>query len=127
MTQSESGGSAEGSSDFRVETTQDGGAATVSVFGAVDMLTAPELAAAVSRAQAGVPRGVVIDLTGVDFLGSAGLSVLVDASRTASENGSGMVIVADNHPVLHALQVTGLDAVLRVVSDRAQAIEALAD
>jgi anti-sigma B factor antagonist len=101
---------------FRVATVVADGTTTVAATGPVDMLTAPPLAAAVEAAQRTAQRGVIVDLTGVDFLGSAGLSVLVEAARRAMDAGSGLVIVAGNHPVLHAIEVTGLDAVLTVVS-----------
>ncbi|MGH3885170.1 MAG: STAS domain-containing protein, partial [Pseudonocardiaceae bacterium] len=47
----------------------------VTVVGEVDALTAPELAAFLTT-QLAAARVVVVDLDGVRFLGSAGLSVL---------------------------------------------------
>ena len=111
---------------FRVTTSAAPEATTVSVVGSVDMVTAPPFGQAVAAAQAEQPRAVLIDLSGVDFLGSAGLSVLVDAARRAADGGSAMVIVAETHPVVHALAVTGLDSVLTIVPTTAQALRRLA-
>lgn len=118
--------SSPGESNFRVVTTVAPEATTVGVAGSIDMVTAPPFAHAVAAAQADLPQALLIDLSGVDFLGSAGLSVLVDAARRASDSGSAMVIVADNHPVVHALEVTGLDTVLTIVPTAAQALRGLA-
>ncbi len=113
--------SSPGEPGFRVAISVDRDATTVSVIGSVDMVTAPPFAHAVAAAQLEVPRAVFIDLSGVDFLGSAGLSVLVEAARRASDAGSEIVIIADNHPVVHALEVTGLDSVLTVVATAQEA------
>jgi anti-anti-sigma factor len=51
---------------------------------------------------------VVIDLTGVSFLGSAGLAELVAAQDAATRNGVRIRLVAAGHTVLRPLEVTGL-------------------
>ena len=126
MTEAATGASLPVEVGFRVATSVSDAASTVSVTGSIDMMTAPPFARAVAAAQDDVPRGVIIDLSGVDFLGSAGLSVLVDAARRATETGSGLVIAAANHPVVHALEVTGLDTVLTVTATQEEALARLA-
>jgi anti-sigma B factor antagonist len=121
----DAGASSAAEQGFQVTTSVSDGTTTVAAAGSVDMLTAPSLTDAVAAAQRTASRGVVVDLTGVDFLGSAGLSVLVEAARRATDAGSGLVIVAGNHPVLHAIEVTGLDAVLTVVSTVADGVARL--
>ena len=49
----------------------------LSVAGVVDMLTAAQLEEAIGTAAKESPRGVVVDLTAVDFLASAGMGILV--------------------------------------------------
>lgn len=92
------------------------GVVTVGVSGAVDLLTAPPMDEALQRAQQDA-GAVQLDLRGVDFLGSAGLSVLVDAARRADEAGGRLAILASGHTVRRAVQVTGLDAVLQIFDD----------
>lgn len=53
--------------------------AVLAVTGELDLATAPRLEAALRRLAARRPRLVVIDLTGVVFLGSSGLAVLTAA------------------------------------------------
>jgi anti-sigma B factor antagonist len=105
----------------------DSGPAVVRVSGEVDMLTAPVLAeqvrALLAASDGPIRRALVVDLTGVGFLGSAGLAVLADAAKIATERVITLRVVAASHAVLRPLQVAGLDAVLVIVDDLATAVE----
>lgn len=88
------------------------GVVTLTIHGEVDMLTAPQVAETIEHAQS---QGVaLVDMSGVAFLGSAGLSVLVEGSRRADDAGQRFAIVAGNHVVARAIEVTGLNNVLHV-------------
>lgn len=120
-------GAAGSSAGFGVTVGAAGDAlARVSVTGAVDLSTAPAVSDALQRAQQDAPA-VLLDLSGVEFLGSAGLSVLVDAARRASESAHRLAIVSAQHAVTHAIEVTGLDAVLQIFDDSAAAETYLRD
>lgn len=97
-----------------VEVASRVGAVLVTVVGELDLMTAPRLRAALQsalRRAAGAP--VVVDLTGVTLLGSSGLAALVDAARQAQDLDEPLRLVVDHkRPVLHPLQITGLDHVL---------------
>jgi anti-sigma B factor antagonist len=57
---------------------QDGdGTAVISAVGEVDMSNVAEFRTALAQAGAGDGRFVVVDLSGVDYLDSAGLTVLL--------------------------------------------------
>lgn len=101
-----------------------GGVVTVTVRGDVDMVTAPKVDAEIARALRVHPT--LADLSGVTFLGSAGLSILMRSQRAASEAGTRFAIVADNHAVLRAIEVTGLDEILHLFPDSAAATSYLA-
>ena len=96
------------------------------VTGEVDMLTAPVLAEQidyqVGTGGAAQGRALVFDLTGVGFLGSAGLAVLAEASKRASDQSLPKIrVVAGSRAVLRPIEVTGLDAVLDIHGDLASA------
>jgi anti-sigma B factor antagonist len=57
---------------------------------------------------------VVIDLTDVAFLGSAGLAELVAAHDVATRNGVRIRLIASGHAVLRPLEVTGLRSAFAV-------------
>lgn len=88
----------------------------VVVVGEVDISTVPRLRRAVHEAVERLGgRPLVVDLTGVEFLGSAGLHVLAE---TAAETGRGSasaplrVAVQDGGPVMRPIELSGLDSIL---------------
>lgn len=86
------------------------GRVRVSPVGEVDVATAPELDAALMGAQTGQPSVVVLDLSGVSFLDSAGAHVVIDATRRAHEQGSRVVTVGSPHHVNEVFRLTGTAA-----------------
>lgn len=99
------------------------GVAVVAVSGEVDMLTAPQLRAAVLP-HLDANGTLVLDLSGVSFLGSAGLAVLVEASQHAQRRGSQFRVVAVERAVTRPLAATGLGEVFSVFESVEQALEA---
>ncbi|GAB3586857.1 hypothetical protein GCM10027445_66230 [Amycolatopsis endophytica] len=91
-------------------------AVVVTVTGGVDLCSAPALISELDQARgaARAPRPVVVDLSGVDFLGSAGLSVLVEAEQRCAEGGTPLRLVASSRVVLRALEAADLRQVFTV-------------
>jgi anti-anti-sigma factor len=85
------------------------GEATVRPAGAFDLATVGELDAALSAALAtpGVTR-VVVDLSGVDFLDSSGISSLLRGFRSAGERQVAYQVTAANGIVRNVLEITGV-------------------
>lgn len=67
---------------------------------------------------------VVADLSGVTFIDSSGLGVLVQAHRTARERDNQLLVVA-SPPVRKLLRLTGLDTVLETYDELPAAEAAL--
>jgi anti-anti-sigma factor len=67
---------------------------TLYVSGEVDELSAVALREALEKHSNGYADDLVVDLSEVDFLPSMGVGVLAVASRTASERGSTIELVA---------------------------------
>jgi anti-sigma B factor antagonist len=82
-------------------------ARVVVVTGEVDTLTAPKLASFLSE-QLSVARVVVVDLDGVKFLGSAGLSVLFEANELATRERRVLRLVCHSRIANRALEATEL-------------------
>jgi anti-anti-sigma regulatory factor len=59
----------------------------------------------------------VIDLTGVSFIDSTGLSVLLAASERAREQGRRLVVVRPPLPALRVFTLTRVDAGMECVDD----------
>jgi anti-anti-sigma factor len=94
-----------------------GDAVVVHVAGELDMVTRAQLDVQLQVAQTRVapPAPIVLDLAGVGFLASMGLSLLVEHHERCSEMGSRLVVVASERAVLRPMQITGLDELLTVV------------
>lgn len=98
--------------------------AVLHVAGELDLFTAPVVDSNIAKHLTDRPRThLVIDLTAVDFFGSAGLATLVRAADTAAERRVELVLVAASRIVLRPLQVTGTTSVFTIVGSMAEALE----
>ncbi|MEO7193649.1 MAG: STAS domain-containing protein [Pseudonocardiaceae bacterium] len=82
-------------------------ARVVTVTGEVDSLTAPALAS-VLQEQLSAARVVVVDLDGVDFLGSAGLSALFVCNELATRERRVLRLVCHSRVANRAMEATEL-------------------
>lgn len=92
------------------------GVVVVEVAGELDMATAPVVEEFVRRHLGEEVAVLVLDLSGVTFLGSTGINLLI-ALRTACESaGTGLRLVANTKIVLHPLEVTELTGHFTIVA-----------
>lgn len=91
------------------------GTHAVSVHGELDMHAAPELRAVIDSALAegGVGR-LVVDLSDVAFIDSAGIAVLVAAYKRLRELNGSLEVVCSEPNVLRILDLAGLDRLLSI-------------
>jgi anti-sigma B factor antagonist len=93
------------------------------VVGELDTLTAPLLQVRLLEQQAQVGH-LVLDLSDVTFLGSAGLAVLVGAKDDADSRGCRLVVVPGSRIVKRALEATGLLQLFSIADGVPEALEA---
>jgi anti-sigma B factor antagonist len=98
------------------------GVRVIHVVGEIDSLTAPVLR---SRLDEHLPavRLLVLDLTDVTFLGSAGLAVLVGAKDDADRQQRTLRLVPGTRIVTRALEATGLLGLFDIADGVPQALE----
>ena len=97
----------------------------VNVAGEVDLYSAPELKAHVIDA---IERGktrIVVDLTDTTFIDSTTLGVLVGARKRLREQNGTLAVVCPDPDKVGLFEMTGLDRVFAIHSDRAAALAAL--
>lgn len=83
------------------------GAAVLTVDGEIDTLTRPKLETAMAELlDAPGPRPVV-DLSGVTFLASCGLAVLIRSAYRAESDGVRLRLVSTSRAVRRPLEITG--------------------
>jgi anti-sigma B factor antagonist len=110
---------------FDVAQSSVAGAVVLSVSGDVDALTAPSLTEALLGTLSGQPSAVIVDLTGVEFLASAGMTALVTAHQQLSTSLQFMV-VADGPGTSRPLKLMGIDSLLALYPTLAEALSAVA-
>ena len=86
------------------------GAAVLAVGGEIDISTAPQFEKAIDDVLADDPPTLVIDLTEVTFLGSAGLRLLATANKRVGECG-GFAVVAAAPATIRPIELTDLNEV----------------
>lgn len=83
--------------------------------GVIDMLTSPQLEASIATSVKKNPNAIIVDLTDVDFLASAGMGVLVAARDQASPD-IGFGVVASGPATSRPLKLVGLADIVGLYS-----------
>ncbi|MBH0774757.1 STAS domain-containing protein [Nocardia bovistercoris] len=100
------------------------GATVLTVAGEVDLATAPALETAIEGILAAKPAALIIDLSGVSFLASAGMAALVAAHQRAGQ-ATTIAVVADGPATSRQLKMTSLDQVFALYSTLESALAGL--
>jgi anti-sigma B factor antagonist len=87
--------------------------ALVSVSGELDLYTSERLHEAIDEATSVGADMVVLDLSGVGFIDSTALGVIVQETKRLEGRGRALTLVTDDPRTLRVLEVTGLDRVMR--------------
>ncbi len=88
--------------------TAEDGTVIVAAVGEVDTFTAAPLRSMLDAQLEEQPPELVIDLSGIRYLGSAGLAVLVETQKAAGVRDVPLRLIATNRAVTRPLEVTGL-------------------
>jgi anti-sigma B factor antagonist len=98
----------------------------VTAKGTVDVLTAPRLTEAVDAALAQQPAGLIVDLSEVEFLASAGMSVLIEAHEKAS-GSAGFGVVAAGPVTSRPMRLVGVHEIVALYDTLDDAMSGLSD
>jgi anti-sigma B factor antagonist len=98
-----------------------GRARLITLSGEVDMQTEGQFRQAVAAAVDAAPPVLVVDMDGLEFVGSSGLAVLVEARGRLHEHTE-LRVVASRRATRRPLQLTGLDRALALFDSREQAL-----
>lgn len=96
--------------------------------GQIDRFVTPKVAERLSKARAhSGGDDMIIDLSGVDFIDSSGLHLLLQTHQALEAAGAALVLLAPHEPVKGLLALTGLDRYLLAVDTLSQALALLAE
>lgn len=107
---------------FEVVTDNGDGYVLVSVVGELDVATAPRLRNQLSKTLDDGRPTLVMDLTGVTFVDSTALGVLIEASKLCGANGGTMRIAVSEPRILKVFEITGLTELFDIRPNRLEAI-----
>jgi anti-anti-sigma factor len=95
---------------------------TVSIKGSVDALTAAELTKTINNQIADDHVNLVMDLTGLVFMSSAGLRALLGAVKESRSHGGDLRIVSTNLGIDKVLKMSGFHNIAKVFTSQADAL-----
>ncbi len=91
---------------------KNGTTLTLAPEGRLDTMTSPELEAVLQKSLDGV-ESLVLDFSGLNYISSAGLRVLLSAHKAMSAKG-GMKVCHVNETIQEIFEVTGFSDILTI-------------
>lgn len=95
-----------------IEKIANGGELTVILNGRLDTTTAPKLEAELKHSVSGVTT-LIFDFSGLEYLSSAGLRVLLAAQKVMNKQGE-MIVRHVNETIAEIFEVTGFVDILTI-------------
>src|ERR1051325_7181054 len=112
--------------NLRVETrTPREGVAVIALGGEVDVYTSPRVQEEIVNLLNGGTHKLIVDLTGVEYLDSTGLGVLIGGLKRARERDGDLKLICDNVRILRIFEITGLTKIFDIHRTEAEALEKL--
>jgi anti-sigma B factor antagonist len=112
-------------SEERFPATWSGQTAVVAAAGEIDLTNAECLRDALLSAFNAGATAVVVDLTAVTFLDSAGVTALVRAARRASASEAALRVAVTSPAVLRVLDLVGINQLVPVYPSVGEALASL--
>ena len=108
--------------DLVVDVYAEAGHTVLAVSGEVDVYTAHTLRGRLTELIVSGRHQLVVDLSGVDFIDSTGLGVLVGGLNKSIEAGGSLALVCQRASMLRLLEITGLDELFVIHPTTADAV-----
>lgn len=90
----------------------DASTVTLALEGRLDTVTAPQLDEELKQSLTGV-QTLIIDMTSLEYISSAGLRVLLSAQKTMNKQGK-MIIRGVNETIMEVFEITGFADILTI-------------
>ncbi len=107
---------------MKTDIRQEADVTVVAVRETIDALTAPELTRTLSSEMAEGRCKVVVDLTDVDFMSSAGLRTLLGGVKESRTHGGDLRIASVNPGIDKVLKMSGFNNIARVFPSSTEAV-----
>jgi anti-anti-sigma factor len=103
--------------DFSTEVAQDGDATIIHVRGEIDIATCERLRDAIEP-HLGPQQTIILDLSGVGFMDSSSLPVLLHARSTLTADGGSLVLRNPSIAARRLLTIAGVQHLLHTDADQ---------
>jgi anti-sigma B factor antagonist len=100
-----------------LETREEGELVRIAVVGELDLSSALTFDEELRRAEERKPKTLVIDLSGLRFLDSTGLRLIMSAQARARKRGIRLAIVEGGDAVKRIFRLAGVDRRLDILSE----------
>ena len=107
---------------LRSEVSELAGWTVVSLYGELDVATAPTLREQLIGLVNDGHTRLVLDLDGIDFLDSTGLGTIIGALRRTRTHGGDLRLVSTETRVTRLFEITGLDKAVPLLSSLDDAV-----
>jgi anti-sigma B factor antagonist len=107
---------------MKTEVQQESNSTIINVTGSVDALTASELSRVLTNEINEGHANLVVDLTGVEFMSSAGLRALLGAVKETRSSGGDLRIISTNPGIDKVLKMSGFHNIAKVFPSQAEAV-----
>ena len=104
---------------------EEGGITIATVDGEIDLSNAAELEMAISHAVGNEALGLVVDLVGVDYLDSSGVTLLFNLARRLSRRQQEFVVVVPGEA--HVREILSLSGATEALALHESVAEALSE
>lgn len=95
-----------------IHSVREGDVHTVSLSGELDLATADAVQQELERVEATDAEAIVIDLSGLTFMDSTGVRLIVSAHQRSRADTNRLTLLRGSAPVQRVMQLSGVDALL---------------
>jgi anti-sigma B factor antagonist len=94
---------------LRIVQTTDSSGPVLALIGDLDLATGPDFERRLHEAEQPTPSRILVDLSGLEFMDSTGLTVLVQALRFSEASGHQLILRRGPQQIQRLFDVTGIE------------------
>jgi anti-sigma B factor antagonist len=110
--------------ELHAKVKEKGGFPVIELKGEIDLSTSPYFKEKVYEVIESGKKDIIINLSGLDFMDSTGLGVLVAALKKATMEGGSIRLVCNKKSIIKVFTITGLDKVFSIYNNLRECLEA---
>lgn len=110
-------------STMEITTRTQGNASIIAIVGKLDSVTSPQAQQALEAIVSGGGRKLAVDFSGLDYISSAGLRVLLGTAKKLAATGGALRTFGLNETVREVFDISGFSAILPVFPSEADALK----